>query len=68
LRGRGKGIAEASVRRGCLEIGEMDSGKAVKMVSLGMGWNCIKGEKELFIFSGGKLVTELKMRSIMLKR
>jgi hypothetical protein len=27
---------------------------------MGMGWSCIKGEKELFIFSGGKLVTELK--------
>ena len=26
---------------------------------MGMGWNCIKGEKE-FIFSGGKLVTQLK--------
>jgi hypothetical protein len=26
---------------------------------MGMGWKCIKGEKE-FIFSGGKLVTELK--------
>jgi hypothetical protein len=36
LRGRGKGIAEASVKRGCLVIGEMDSGKVVKMVSWGL--------------------------------
>jgi hypothetical protein len=27
---------------------------------MGMGWKCIKGEKELFIFSGGKLVMEPK--------
>jgi hypothetical protein len=27
---------------------------------MGMGWNHIKSEKELFIFSGGRLVTELK--------